>query len=222
MNLGLALTEPQEDFVFSGKKYPLFVGGFGAGKSQSLIARSLLQLIQTKTDQGYFAPTYDLIRLIAWPRYQSMLTDWGLKFEPNKSDGTITVDGFGKIIFRSMDKPDGIVGFEIADAVIDELDTLRIEHARNAWNKIIARCRQQKSDGTRNTTAVGTTPEGFNCYDRWVRHCSESYGIYRALLHRIRIYPMTTWTGCVKLIRRNYWRRILMVSLSTLQAAAYI
>jgi len=178
----VTLTEPQEDFVFSGKKYPLFVGGFGAGKSQSLIARSLLQLIQNpKVDQGYFAPTYDLIRLIAWPRYQAMLNEWGLKYEANKSDGTIAVDGFGKIIFRSMDKPDGIVGFEIADAVIDELDTLRIEHARNAWNKIIARCRQQKSDGSRNTTAVGTTPEGFQfCYDRWVRHGSESYGIYRA------------------------------------------
>src|SRR3990172_4002437 len=162
MNIDLVLTEPQEDFVFSDAKYPLFIGGFGAGKSESLIKRSLLQKIRyPDLDQGYFAPTYDLIRLIAWVRYQSLLDEWKIPYRANKSDGTITVMNRGKIIFRSMDKPDGIVGFEIADAVIDELDTLKQEHAQNSWNKIIARCRQFKKDGEQNTAAVGTTPEGF-------------------------------------------------------------
>jgi len=182
MNIDLVLTEPQEDFVFSDAKYPLFIGGFGAGKSESLIKRSLLQKIRyPDLDQGYFAPTYDLIRLIAWVRYQSLLDEWKIPYRANKSDGTITVMNRGKIIFRSMDKPDGIVGFEIADAVIDELDTLKQEHAQNSWNKIIARCRQFKKDGEQNTAAVGTTPEGFKfCYDRWVRRATDSYELYRA------------------------------------------
>lgn len=182
MNIDLVLTAPQEDFVFSQSAFPLIVAGFGAGKSEALIKRSIVQKLQyPDLDQGYFAPTFDLIRLIAWDRYQSVLSDWGIPFETNKSDRVITVMGRGKIIFRSMEKPDGIVGFETADNVVDELDTLKAEHAQNAWNKIIARGRQLKPDGKPNTNAVGTTPEGFRfCYDRWVRRATSDYVLYRA------------------------------------------
>lgn len=182
IELDLMLTEPQEDFVFSDAPFPLFVGGFGAGKTEAIIKRSLMQKLQyLDLDQGYFAPTFDLIRLIAWDRYQALLSDWKLPFKANKSDGTIQVLGRGKIICRSMEKPDSIVGFEIGDAVFDELDTLKIEHARNAWNKGIARCRQKKPDGKANTAAVGTTPEGFRfCYDRWVRNQTKGYELFRA------------------------------------------
>jgi hypothetical protein len=182
MNLEMMLTEPQEDFVFSDATFPLFVGGFGAGKSEALIKRSIIQkLAYPHLNQGYFAPTFDLIRLIAWDRYQSILTEWGIPFKANKSDRVIQIMGLGGVIFRSMENPDGIVGFEIADAVIDELDTLKIDHATNAWNKVIARGRQFKPDGKPNTTAVGTTPEGFRfCYDRWVRNGGGEYQFYRA------------------------------------------
>lgn len=182
MNLEMMLTDPQEEFVFSDANFPLFVGGFGAGKSEALIKRSImLKLKYPHLNQGYFAPTFDLIRLIAWDRYQSILNEWGIPFKANKSDRVIQVMGLGGIIFRSMENPDGIVGFEIADAVIDELDTLKIDHATNAWNKVIARGRQFKPDGMANTTAVGTTPEGFRfCYDRWVRQGGGDYQLYRA------------------------------------------
>lgn len=182
MEIDLVLTEPQEDFVFSDAAFPLFVGGFGAGKSEALIKRSILQKLQYPTlNQGYFAPTFDLISLIAWDRYQAILSDWGIPFKPNKSDRVIEVMGMGKIICRSMEKPDSIVGFETADNVIDELDTLKTDHAQNAWNKVIARGRQFKPDGRPNTSAVGTTPEGFRfCYDRWVRQAGDDYKLYRA------------------------------------------
>lgn len=178
----LMLTEPQEEFTFHTAKYPLFVGGFGAGKSESLVKRSLKQKLQyMNLDQGYFAPTYDLIRLIALPRYEQILDDWKIQHKVNKSDGTITVLKAGKIIFRSLDKPSGIVGFEIADAVVDELDTLKMEHAKQAWQKVIARCRQKKPNGAINTSAVGTTPEGFSfVYDRWVTNANQNYQLVRA------------------------------------------
>lgn len=182
MQIDLTLTEPQDDFVFSEAQYPLFVGGFGAGKSESLFKRLIIQKLRyPKLNQGYFAPTYDLIGLIAFPRISELLKECGLSFKLNKSEKVFYIDGYGEIICRTMDKPDSIVGFEIADANIDELDTLKIEHARNAWNKIIARCRQSKPDGKPNTAAVGTTPEGFRfCYERWEKNSSGRYALYRA------------------------------------------
>jgi hypothetical protein len=207
MIVDLSLTEPQEDFVFSPAEFPLIVAGFGAGKSEALIKRSILQKLQyPDLDQGYFAPTFDLIRLIAWDRYQNILNEMGVPFKTNKSDRTITVMGKGKIIFRSMENPDGIVGFETADNVIDELDTLKTIHAENAWNKIIARGRQRKPDGKPNTSAVGTTPEGFRfCYDRWVRNGGGNYQLYRASTSSNPFLP----DGYVQALRDTYPPQLL-------------
>jgi phage terminase large subunit len=158
------------------------VGGFGSGKSEALFKRTIIQKLKyKKLNQGYFAPTHDLVKLIAFPRISNLLTELGLKFDLNKSDKIFTIKNYGQIICRSMDNPDSIVGFEIADAVVDELDTLKKEHAENAWNKIIARCRQPKNDGLPNTAAVGTTPEGFRfCYDRWVKNGGGDYQLVKA------------------------------------------
>jgi hypothetical protein len=182
MKIDFTLTAPQDDFVFSSNTYPLFVGGFGSGKSEALFKRLIIQKLKyKKLNQGYFAPTHDLIRLIAFPRISQLLIDCGLPFKLNKSEKIFYITGYGEIVCRSMDNPDSIVGFEIADAVIDELDTLKTEHAENAWNKIIARCRQRKPDNSVNTAAVGTTPEGFRfCYDRWVKNSGEHYKLYKA------------------------------------------
>lgn len=182
MEIELTLTEPQDDFVFSEAQYPLFVGGFGAGKSESIFKRILIQKLNyPKLNQGYFAPSYDLISLIAMPRLEELLIECGLKYKLNKSEKVFYVQGYGQIIMRSMDNPASIVGFEIADACLDELDTMQTEKAREAWNKVIARCRQKKPDGKVNTAAVGTTPEGFRfCYERWEKNATDKYVLYRA------------------------------------------
>ena len=87
MQIDLTLTEPQDDFVFSEVQYPLFLGGFGAGKSEALFKRIIIQkLAYPKLNQGYFAPSYDLISLIAFPRLAELLTEFGLKFKLNKSE----------------------------------------------------------------------------------------------------------------------------------------
>lgn len=181
-DIEITLTEPQEDFVFSEDQFPAFVGGFGAGKSEALVTRLLMQkLAHPQLDVGYFAPTFDLVRLIGFARFEEKLEQWGIPYKLNKSDKQIYLGTGGSVIFRTLDNPDRIVGFEIADAGIDELDTLKQEHAQNAWNKIIARCRQRKPGGALNTTSVATTPEGFRfAYERWEKTKAPGYEIYRA------------------------------------------
>ncbi|MFA5595930.1 MAG: terminase family protein, partial [Pusillimonas sp.] len=87
----------------------------------------------------------------------------------------------GSIIFRTMDTPERIVGYEVADSLVDELDTLKTEQAREVWNKIISRNRQKKPDGSLNTVAVATTPEGFRfVYERWQKSPAPGYRIIKA------------------------------------------
>lgn len=182
MNIDLNLTEPQRAFVLSTAKYPAFVGGFGAGKSQSVIARLLLQALMNPQGQvGYFAPTFDLIRLIAWPRFLALCEEWGLRATLNKTENILTLKRGGKIIFRTLDTPERIVGFEICDAGIDELDTLKEEHALAAWRAVNARCRLKKRNGVPNSAAVGTTPEGFKLvYKLWEQEPKAGFQLYRA------------------------------------------
>jgi hypothetical protein len=63
----------------------------------------------------------------------------------------------------------------------DELDTLKTDKARDVWNKIIARNRQKKPDGSLNTVGVATTPEGFRfVYDRWKKNPAPGYRLIKA------------------------------------------
>lgn len=181
-DIQITLTEPQEDFVFSEDQFPAFVGGFGAGKSEALVTRLLMQkFAHPRLDVGYFAPTFDLVRLIGFNRFEEKLEQWKVPYKLNKTEKQLYLGTGGSVIFRTLDNPDRIVGFEIADAGIDELDTLKQEHAAAAWNKVIARCRQKKGPGILNTCSVATTPEGFRfAYERWEKKKSAGYSIYRA------------------------------------------
>jgi hypothetical protein len=116
-------------------------------------------------------PTYDLIAQIAYPRFQQLLIEHGYYCSLNESKKELSIVGMsGKVIFRTMDHPERIVGYEHADAVIDELDTLKTDKAADVWRKVVARNRQKKPDGSINTIAVATTPEGFKfVYDKWKR-----------------------------------------------------
>ena len=93
----------------------------------------------------------------------------------------------GDFVLRTLDNPARIVGYESFRAKIDELDTLKADHAKEAWIKIIARNRQkpttyqQTSDKPVNTVSVFTTPEGFRfVYDRWKKNRAPGYEMIQA------------------------------------------
>lgn len=188
------LSLPQFELVSSEARYPAMVAGFGSGKTEALVKRALRLKFEFWTQNvAYYLPTYDLVKTIVRPRLAEVLARWGyfegVHYKLNKSDNWLDFEpmGGGKIILRTMDSPERIIGYEVADSCVDELDTLKTENARDVWRKIIARNRQKKPtrpDGSRphNSVAVGTTPEGFRfVYETWYKSPpSEQYQLIKA------------------------------------------
>lgn len=209
--ISINLTIPQEDFVFSEAKHPGMVAGYGAGKSHAAVVRlAILALKYPKMNFAFVEPTFDLIRLIAYPRFMELFDSWNVKYKLNRADNIVQVENGSQIIFRSADTPERLVGFEVADAVIDEADTLRPEQAADVWAKMLGRCRQKKPDGSQNTLAAVSTPEGFGwMYETFGRNLRPGYELIRAPTASNPYLP----EGYVKQLEATY---------STAQLAAYL
>lgn len=167
------LNKPQAEFLALPHKFRAMVCGFGTGKTWGISAGACKHYWEhPKANRGYFAPTYTQIRDIYFPTIEEVAADWGLRV--GISEGNKEVHFYsgrqyrGTTICRSMEKPESIVGFKIARADIDEIDTLPKKKAEAVWRKVIARLRLG-FDGE-NGADIATTPEGFKfTYNQFVK-----------------------------------------------------
>lgn len=191
MQVNVKVTDPQREFLALDCKFPAFVAGFGTGKSEVMCTSALMDSLEGGSNSlvAMYEPTYDLVRLILAPRMEEKLLDWGIRYKYNKSENVIyTSSGqVGDFVLRTLDNPARIVGYESFRAKIDELDTLKADHAQEAFNKIIARNRQvpetyqRQSDKPMNTVSVFTTPEGFKfVYNKWAKNRAPGYELVQA------------------------------------------
>jgi len=162
------MTEPQTEFYQSDAKATAMVAGFGAGKTRGATARILDTKFEFPSiNQLYLAPTYTLIKDIFYPELEEMLAFAGYRsgrdYRINKQENDIIFPGYGKILCRTMDKPERLVGFQVGDAFLDEFDTLTSDRAKLVWRKILARARKKYPKGKNKTNQlwISTTPEGF-------------------------------------------------------------
>lgn len=176
----MPLTEVQKAFATSREPFPAFVGGYGSGKSAAAIARAMALKTQFKDcDIAYYLPTYGLVEDIAYRRFPELCERKGWAYSLNKASAFISFPNAGRIVFRTMENPQRIVGYEVAHSILDELDTLAVGKAREVWNRVIARNRQKCTIG--NTVAVATTPEGFRfVYERWAKNPAKGYVLFKA------------------------------------------
>lgn len=187
----IELNIPQAQFLQLPQKFRAYVAGFGSGKtfvgSSSLC---IFSLENPRINAGYFAPTYAQIRDIFYPTIDEVAYGFGLSVKVHESNKEVDLYSGKKyrstIICRSMEKPETIVGFKIGQALVDELDVMKADKARNAWRKIIARMRYNV-EGVRNGIDVTTTPEGYRfVYEQFVKAVREKpelgglYGLIQA------------------------------------------
>lgn len=172
------LTKPQAGFLALECAFPLFVGGFGSGKTWAGCSKLCASAwTDPKVPLGYFAPTQPDVKQIFFPTLEECAADWGLNTKERRGD--LEVDLFSgrtyrtTIICRSMKVPGSIKGFKIGRGLADEIDTLPLDHATDAWRKIIAR-RRFKFEGN-GWIGVTTTPEGFQfCHGQWVKQVRDN------------------------------------------------
>lgn len=167
--------------MFSAAKHPAIVGGLGSGKTQGGVSRLIIRMLTHKKRVAYYMPTYDLLKLRAIPEFQEVFSRLGIKTTLNKSDYELKVKGYGSVIFRSYDNPDRIVAYEVADSIVDEIDTLKKEDAAKVWRKINERNRERSPLG--NTIGCVTTPDqgihGF-VYQKWEKLRQQGYELIKA------------------------------------------
>ncbi len=182
----MTMTEPQARFFLMQAKYPAFVGGFGTGKTETLANCAIRDALDSSDSLvALYEPTYDLVRLILAPRMQDKLSDLGIRHKYNKQENIIYTSSSqcGDFVMRTLDNPARIIGYESYRAHVDELDTLRRDHAAEAWRKIIARNRQRPAGVASpfNRVSVYTTPEGFRfVYETWKRNPRAGYEMVQA------------------------------------------
>ncbi len=158
----LALTKPQSLVFNCDAEYVAAVAGFGSGKTQAVISRLFATKVKYPSiDLAYLAPSLSLIRDIFYPRMMEVIEASGVHCKLQKNENIIYMQGYGRIICRSMDDPGKIVGWEVGDAFIDEFDILPQQKAIAILEKVSSRTRQRFPDNKLNQKVIITTPEGF-------------------------------------------------------------
>jgi len=188
------LSNPQAIYLNNlNTKFRAFVGGFGSGKT-FVGCLDLLNFAGAHPGvvQGYFAPTYPAIRDIFFPTIEEAGYMLGFSVDIKETNKEVHLyrgrSYYGTIKCRSMDKPSTIVGFKIANALVDEIDIMPKDKASTAWNKIIARLRYV-IDGVENGIGVTTTPEGFLfVYSKFAEKPTARYSMVQASTYENQEY----------------------------------
>lgn len=159
--MNVILSRPQSKVYTSQAKFIGCAAGLGSGKTFTIALKMLDTYFKYKgCNLAYSAPTYGLIRDIIYPLLEELLIGANMRYSLNKTDSLLSVPGYGKIFFRSMTKPETIIGFSILDAFLDELDVIPEAQAEIVVDKFLARIRQ-KVTNKRNQIYCISSPEGF-------------------------------------------------------------
>ena len=81
----IELTPPQSQFYTNPWKYPLFVGGYGAGKSMTMTCCIFRDMQFEGANVGAYCPTYDLLSLITAPYLMEFMENANIPYKYNKS-----------------------------------------------------------------------------------------------------------------------------------------
>jgi len=156
----------QREFVSDNSTQILGVSaGYGAGKTRALCAKALTL---AALNQGFMGtvmePTGPLVRDLWLRDFDAFLSDYEIphtfRASPLPEYILHLEDGDTRILCRSVENWNRIIGLNLAWVLVDEIDTVAPAIANKAFPKILGRLRS----GNVRQFAVASTPEGF----RWM------------------------------------------------------
>ena len=157
------------------------VSGFGAGKTFA-VARKAVQLAQLNPgcDGIVTEPNFPLLTQILIPELKASLDYFGIEYEYKAGESIFYCDIEGKetrIICKSMEGYERLIGVNAAWVVMDEFDTAKPDLAYNAFIKLLGRIRV----GTIRQMVIVSTPEGYRAmYRIFVEEAGEGKKLIRA------------------------------------------
>jgi hypothetical protein len=203
------LTEPQSQFYNLDCTNPLFIGGYGSGKTFIKLDCAFRDITQFPgANIALYDPTYDQISINTAPRLEELLVELDMPYKYDKSKHIINLEKYGKIIMRSMNNPERIVGYEVFRSHVDEIGVVHPNRVEDVWNKIVARNRQKVPRRDADNRKVidiktrkplleqnriagyGTPDDGFGfTYQMWGKDPKPGYEYVRAPTHSNRELP---------------------------------
>lgn len=191
----IQLSAPQNIFINElNTKNTAYVGGFGSGKTFVACLKICIYIGRfPKQRWGFWAPSYPLIRDVFYPTFEEAAALMGFSIKVNVGDKEVHVYRggiyYGSVICRSMSDPASIVGYKVAGGICDEIDTMKMSKAQDAWRKVNARLRLNVKGLEQNWLGVTTTPEGFNfVYKTFAKDPKSRYSMVQASTYENREY----------------------------------
>ena len=155
---------PYQKDVVEDKEHRIigFVAGYGAGKSRTMCAWTVLCALDNPGTLGVmFAPTGPLVRDVVIRTMEDFLEQYQIPHEfrasPLPEFRLLLPEGPVNVLCRSMENWSRIIGLNASFICADEIDTSKIEIARRAVDKFLGRLRA----GKRRQLGLFSTPEGF-------------------------------------------------------------
>jgi hypothetical protein len=166
---GISALRSQRLFFESDSQYTGLSGPVGSGKSMALALRVLKAALANPGLPGVVAaPTYGMLSDVTKSAILEVLEMLGGKWKPAGAD-TIQIISLGNarcdsiVRFRSMDRPERLIGANLAWFAVDELTYCK----EDSWRRLEARLRHPRA---RWRTAFAVwTPKGFDwVYKRFI------------------------------------------------------
>ena len=142
------------------------VSGFGAGKTYAVARKAVaLALLNAGHDGIVTEPNYPLLTQILIPELKTALAEANIQYEFKTGESIFycNIDGAEtRIICKSMEGYERLIGINAAWVVMDEFDTAKASLAYNAFIKLLGRIRV----GNVRQMVIVSTPEGFRAMYR--------------------------------------------------------
>jgi hypothetical protein len=159
----LDVLKHQYEFIAdTDHKFLGLVGGYRSGKTYALCIKALqLANLNSELPGIISEPTYGMLNRVLIPTMNGLLYKLGILFNLSKSEGyyDISFNGIEKRIWLlSGENYERAAGISASYFLMDEIDLMKKEVARNAFNMFASRL-------TRGECMQGcccSTPEGFN------------------------------------------------------------
>jgi len=159
---------PHQYELFKDSTTPIIglVSGFGGGKTFIATRKACALALSNPGSDGIITePTHPLLVQILIPEMIEALEYFNIPFRLNKADYIFYCSIGGKetrIICKSLENYDRLIGINAAWAILDEFDTTKADIAYTAYQKILGRLRA----GNSQQMVIVSTPEGFRAFHR--------------------------------------------------------